>query len=176
MLSLEGSGSAELAACLGVGAGHHSATTPVGQVRLEIAAREHLIAVLGIWTDHKQLVQKSLDKIGGLLTFKVVYDLLVLRTQSLDHEVTLQTGRAEGMTTLRVDRVHQGLSTNSAKQVRIHSFTVIVHMSSMRIVKLATGVTQNCLPNTSTSTTTATQSTYTARRNSGLRMVGDGSY
>lgn len=62
-----------------------------------------------------------LDKIGGLLAFQVVYDLLILGTQSLHYKVTLQAGRAEGMTTLRVDWVHQRLSAN-LRRGQLHLF------------------------------------------------------
>lgn len=57
-------------------------------------------------------MDSPLDEIRGLLALEVVDDLLVLWTERLHHQVTLEAGRAKGVAAFRVQWIHQGLSAN----------------------------------------------------------------
>lgn len=108
------------------------------EVVLEVAALQHLRAVLRERAGHQQLVEKFVDQDAGLLAVLQDHTLAIHGTEVLLHQEVGEAHGAVGVSTGSVQRVQQGLQADVADEVIVHVVGVGVEVVFLGGVGLAT--------------------------------------
>lgn len=105
---------------------------------LEIAALQHLTAVLCEGTGDQQLVKKLVDQDAGLLAVLQNHRLAIHRAEVFLHQEVGETQGAVGVSTWGVQRVQQCLQADVAYEIVVYVFCVGVAVVFFWGVVLAT--------------------------------------
>lgn len=111
---------------------------PCLEMMLEIAALQHLSAVLWEWAGDQQLVKKLVDQDAGLLAVLQNHRLAIHGAKVFLHQEVGETQSAVGVSARRVQRVQQCLQANVADEVIVDVFIVGVEVVFLGRVVLAT--------------------------------------
>lgn len=115
---------------------------PCLEMMLEIAALQHLSAVLWEWAGDQQLVKKLVDQDAGLLAVLQNHRLAIHGAKVFLHQEVGETQSAVGVSARRVQRVQQCLQADVADEVIVDVFIVGVEVVFLGRVVLATHGTQ----------------------------------